>query len=451
MFGVEYRPLNFEGIIGLDSVKDILKASLKYNRYPSGILLHGILSSGKTTLARTYARAILCEGRREDMSPCNVCASCKDFLAGKHSGYHEIDSANNGGKDDIKEIKNSLAYESISKYKIIVFDECHNISTAGNNALLKQLEEPNENVIIIFCTTDPEKMDSALKSRCWSFRTSSPTEKQVLDKLKAICIDKGIKYDEGALGLIVRKSDRHFRSAENLLDMTSLLGEINLLNVSSSISFYDDVILEMLYSMSESLSKSLKILDSLMSKMDVKDLYENVVKVLNDAIKYHNGIKTSIREYNDLLDLVVKKYGDDLFMVLDYVISKERLKDSTFLQSDVILIHYKFLKKHFKAPIVEDATDSDDSEDGDMFEPVGGKVVSIDDINKMESWERSNFVRNFKKNQNNSISNKADIKGIKDSWGTEEVYPNVSKKPLKKIISKKTFTKSVEDILEGEI
>jgi DNA polymerase-3 subunit gamma/tau len=449
MFGIEYRPLNFKEIVGLDPIKDILKESLKQERYASGYLFHGVLSSGKTTLARTFARAVLCSNRQEDMSPCNECESCKDFLAGKHHGYSEIDSANNGSKDDIKEIKSSLSYESVSGYKIIVFDECHNISIAGNNALLKQLEEPNKNVIIIFCTTDSEKMDSALRSRCWPFRMSLPTESQVTEKLKAICADRDISYEDGALSLIVRKSKRHFRSAENLLDMTSLLGEVNLKNVTSSISFYDDMIVDMLLNSSVSLSKSLKTLDFLMSRMDVKDIYEDVVKVLNDAIKLHNGMGTPVKEYNEMLELLSKKYGDDLFLVLDYVMSKERLKDSTFMQSDMILIHYKFLKKHFKAPIIPDQ--EDEPEQSFVKAPVSQKSgeKSIDEINKMESWERSEYVRKFKKKQLDK-QKKEDLSDIRDSWGSENAQKDVPTDTLKKGIDKSTFVSNIADILDGE-
>lgn len=448
MFGVEYRPLNFREIVGLDQIKDILRASLKKERYASGYLFHGVLSSGKTTLAQTFARAVLCENKQEDMSPCNECPSCKDFLAGKHAGYSEIDSANNGSKEDIKEIKSSLSYESISGYKIIVFDECHNISTAGNNALLKQLEEPNKNVIIIFCTTDSDKMDSALRSRCWPFHMSLPTEEQVYNKLVSICKDRDIKFDPSALRLIVRKSKKHFRSAENLLDMTSLMGDVTLANITTSISFYDDMIIDMLLNASVSLKKALKTLDFLMSKMDIKDIYENTVKVLNDAIKYLNGIKTPIKEYNELLDIISKKYGDDLFMVLDYIMSKDRLKDNNFMQTDLILIHYKFLKKHFKAPEIV-LVEQEDEEVVEDFRSGGNSPMSIETINKMESWERSDYIRKFKQGKL-AEQKKEDLSSISDSWGNENVFKEVSTDPLNKVIDRKAFTRGLGEILEGE-
>jgi len=449
MFGIEYRPLNFKEIIGLDNVKDILKASIRKERYAAGYLFQGVLSSGKTTLAQIFARAILCENKKYDMSPCNECKSCKDFLEGRHPGYSEIDSANNGGKDDIKEIKDSLAYESLSSYKIITFDECHNISTAGNNALLKQLEVPNKNVILIFCTTDAEKMDSALRSRCWPFRMSLPSEKQIFDKLVVICNDRKIKKEDSALSLIVRNSEQHFRIAENLLDMTSLLGDVTLKNVTASISFYDDIILEMFFNVSESLGKSLETLEFLVSRMETKDLYENVVKVLNDAIKYLNGIKTPIKEYNEVLELFTKKYGEDIFMVLDYIISKDRLKDSTFLQSDVILIHYKFLKKHFKAPEIEYTSSIPQEDSTGATKPVE-KVLSIDEISKMESWDRAKYIRDFKSKQATK-SAQGDLKDIKSSWGVEEAHKSVSKELINSSITISAFTKNVEGLLDGHI
>lgn len=465
MFGIEYRPKNFKEIIGLDRVKDILTESLRQNRYAPAYLFHGSLSSGKTTVARVFSRAILCENRKEDMSPCNECDSCKAFLEGKHPGYEEIDSANDASKSDIKDIKKSLSYESIGSRKIIVFDECHNISTAGNDALLKVLEEGRDNVTIIFCTTDPDKMVPALKSRCWSFRMPLPTEEQVEDKLKLICSDRGIEYEIDALKMIVRKANRHFRTAENLLDMTSSIGPVTLSNISTSISFYDDLIVSMLITVSKDLGEAIRTLKMLMSDMDAEDIYTSIIKVLNDAIAFNSGVNTGISSYDELLQRLVAVYGSNTYKVLDYIIEKEKLKDGNLLQSDLMLIHYKYLKGHFEVSTEgeRESTDTlkknESTRSSSVKKKVGlptpvtnssSNILSLDEIVKLSSWERINYMRQLNKNNyNNNNPDKVDI-DIKSSWGGETAYNGIPKTPLKKKLSKDSFQKSMEGMLKGE-
>ena len=150
MFGIKYRPLSFKGIYGLPVVKKVLQKILSTGVYDPGYLFEGAYSSGKTTISRIFARSILCENRLEDMSPCNVCESCRAFLENRHMDYIEIDAANNGTKDKIQDIKELIKYESITGTKIILYDEAHNISKDGKDALLAQLEKEDSNVIIIF-------------------------------------------------------------------------------------------------------------------------------------------------------------------------------------------------------------------------------------------------------------------------------------------------------------
>jgi len=301
MFGVEFRPLDFESVYGLDTVKDVLRGALKSQDYDPGYLLAGSYSSGKTTIGRIFARAVLCPNKSSDMSPCNQCLSCKSFIEERNPGYLEIDAANNGTKDRIQSIKETLQYESISGYKIILFDEAHRISKEGKDALLTQLERIRNNVILLFCTTEIEKMPPEIASRCLEFHFPDPTEKEIVRKLKNICEVKDLSYKDQALRMIVRSGGRHFRDAENRLRQVSLLGDITEENVKKVATTYDKEIAALLLYLSTEISKSLKVADYLVTKMDVRRLYHNILAMLNDAVKSMNGVIFLDEHYHSLL------------------------------------------------------------------------------------------------------------------------------------------------------
>ena len=344
MFGKEFRPLDFSSVLGVSVVKKILQGYLSKNEYDTAYLFVGSYSSGKTTLGRIFARSILCENRTADMSPCNSCPSCKSFLEDRHPGYLEIDAATNSGKDRIQEIKDSLKYESIAHKKIILFDEAHGISKDGKDALLKQLETEDPNIVFIFCTTEIEKMPETIKSRCIEFHLPEPSESLVIEKLKSICESKKITYDPEALDIIVRSSGRHYRDAENKLRQVSILGDVSVENVQQVVTLYDQEIVEMLLNLPGNLSRSMQIADELTAKMDIRSIYHSILRILNDAIKYSVGISHGSEQYNALMKSLRSQYSSVLFEILDFILAKNRLSDLVFFQSDFLILHHKFSK-----------------------------------------------------------------------------------------------------------
>jgi hypothetical protein len=163
-----------------------------------------------------------------------------------------------------------------------------------------------------------------------------------------------------------------------------------------------------------------------------------------------HGIKTNIPEYDSLLSDLHKKYGDDLSLVLDYIISKERLRDNVFAQSDIILIHYKFLKKHFKAPDIEPNNNDGTSIPSASVKSESSDSLSLDQIAKMESWQRADYIRTFKKKKMDEAKGKDNLTGINSSWGPEDAYDGVGAETLKTDVSGASFKRSLEELLKGE-
>lgn len=445
MFGVEFRPLTFGDVLGLDDAKDILRKILQTEDYDSGYIFGGSHATGKTTLGRLFARAALCDHRREDMSPCNECQSCKDFLAERNPAYLEIDAANQGTKENIQAIKDSLRYETLSKRKIILFDEAHDISEAGKDALLLQLERYDQNVIIIFCTTDPEKMHQTLRSRCMEFLIQDPSESLVKKKLEIICAAKKFTHDPEALDDIVRSVGRHYRDAENKLRQVSLLGEINRDNVKKAVSMYVDEATGMLLTVPDDLGKALTFANYLVSKMNVHRIYALVVRILVDAIKMSNGVSFPEGRYADLLRAVSRKYASMIYEVLDYIVSRNRLNDQQMFQSDLLILHYRFRRGSFlpkdqpPAPVAQSKAP----------EAKGGgdplvKAPSITELSQLPDGKREDVVREYKESRRKQRVDERVPERVSQTWGPDK------KENTQELIHRRPVQRAeVERVLKG--
>jgi len=445
MFGKEFRPLDFKCVLGVPIIKKILQGYLSKNEYDTAYLFVGSYSSGKTTLGRIFARSILCTNRSEDMSPCNTCPSCKSFLEDRHPGYLEIDAATNSGKDRIQEIKESLKFESIAHKKIILFDEAHGISKDGKDALLKQLETSDPNIIFLFCTTELEKMPDTIRSRCIEFHLPEPTESLIVEKLKTICDAKKIPYDPEALEIIVRASGRHYRDAENKLRQVSILGDVTVDNVQQVVILYDQEIVDMLMALPKDLSKAMQIAEQLTSKMDIRSIYHSILRILNDAIKHSVGVTFDSDRYSALLKLIRAQYDRLLFEILDFVLSRNRLSDLVYFQSDLLILHHKFAKgglnfKGFVPP-------SDDEQTAKKEKKEPREVV---DTKNLPPWQKDEVLRRYKmdKLQKTDASGKLPER-VSTKWGPETVEKTPAQIKKSKL-SPEEFRKMMGDVVEGE-
>ena len=223
----KYRPQKFGEVVGQEHVVTTLTNSIKGNNISHAYLFSGPRGSGKTTIARLFAKAINCEKPNDGFEPCNKCSSCLEIMAGNSMDFVEIDAASHTGVDDIRQLIDGVKFAPVkSKYKIFIIDECHQLSKSAANALLKTLEEPPTHAIFLLATTEAHKMIPTILSRCQKFDFKRLQISEILQKLESISKKEGVKFDDSALSLIALNSRGSFRDAESLLDQCmSFAGE----------------------------------------------------------------------------------------------------------------------------------------------------------------------------------------------------------------------------------
>jgi DNA polymerase-3 subunit gamma/tau len=214
----KYRPSSFDDLVGQDAVSQTLTQALNTHRLSHAYLFSGLRGSGKTSTARIFAKALLCE-RGESSHPCEECANCSMANEGRHMDIIEMDAASNRGIDDIKDLIEHTKYKpSIARYKIFIIDEVHMLTPQAFNALLKTLEEPPPFVKFILATTDPLKLPATILSRTQHFRFKKIAQKLILQHLEHILNKERVSYEREALDIIARSGAGSLRDALTLLD-----------------------------------------------------------------------------------------------------------------------------------------------------------------------------------------------------------------------------------------
>ena len=215
----KYRPQKFGEVVGQEHVVTTLTNSIKGNNISHAYLFSGPRGSGKTTIARLFAKAINCEKPTDGFEPCNKCSSCMEIMGGNSMDFIEIDAASHTGVDDIRQLIEGVKFAPVkSKYKIFIVDECHQLSKSAANALLKTLEEPPAHAIFLLATTESHKMIPTILSRCQKFDFKRLQVPEIMQKLEFISKKENVKFDDSALSLIALNSRGSFRDAESLLD-----------------------------------------------------------------------------------------------------------------------------------------------------------------------------------------------------------------------------------------
>lgn len=222
MFYHKYRPKFFREIIGQEIVLKILKSFLKLDKPPHGYLFAGDRGTGKTSVARIYAKALNCLNLK-DSEPCGQCRNCRLFHENKFLDLVELDAASNRKIEDIRNIKEHIGFKPIhGRYKVFIIDEAHSLTEEASNALLKTLEEPPAHAIFILATTEPDRILSTIHSRVQRLDFQRIGLSKIVLKLKMIAEAEGIKYEDPALYLIAEESAGSLRDAETILEKVSL-------------------------------------------------------------------------------------------------------------------------------------------------------------------------------------------------------------------------------------
>lgn len=215
----KWRPQTFREVLGQQAVVTTLKNAIKQKRLAHAYLFCGSRGTGKTTLARVFAKALNCQKPTDDGEPCNTCSSCKEITSGSSLDVLEIDGASNRGIEDIRQINETVGYTTASgNYKIYIIDEVHMLTKEAFNALLKTLEEPPPKVKFFFATTEPHKVLPTILSRCQRFNLSRIAPEIIVSKLKRIAEDQGVSFDLQALYMVATRAEGGLRDAESLFD-----------------------------------------------------------------------------------------------------------------------------------------------------------------------------------------------------------------------------------------
>lgn len=214
----KFRPSSFAEVKGQDHIVTTLKNQLKAGRIGHAYLFTGTRGTGKTSVAKIFAKIVNCENPTED-GPCGECRICKAIAAGASMNVIEIDAASNNGVDNIREIVEEVSYSPAEgKYKVYIIDEVHMLSIGAFNALLKTLEEPPSYVIFILATTEVHKLPITILSRCQRYDFKRITIDTIADRMKTLVEAEGVQVEDRALRYIAKTADGSMRDALSLLD-----------------------------------------------------------------------------------------------------------------------------------------------------------------------------------------------------------------------------------------
>ncbi len=214
----KFRPDKFEDVKGQEHIVTTLKNQIKANRIGHAYLFTGTRGTGKTSVAKIFARAVNCE-HPVDGSPCGECSLCRAIAGGASMNVIEIDAASNNGVDNIREIVDEVSFSpATGKYKVYIIDEVHMLSIGAFNALLKTLEEPPSYVIFILATTEVHKIPITILSRCQRYDFRRITIDTIADRMKALMEEEQIRIEDRALRYIAKMADGSMRDGLSLLD-----------------------------------------------------------------------------------------------------------------------------------------------------------------------------------------------------------------------------------------
>lgn len=321
----KYRPKNFDEIVGQEKVVEIIKNQIKLNKLGHAYLFTGVRGTGKTSIAKIFAKAINCSNNN-DGNPCLKCKECISISDGANVDIIEMDAASNNGVDDIRLIKEQTDFLPTNlKYKVYIIDEVHMLSGGAFNALLKTLEEPPSHVKFILATTEPQKLPATIISRCQRFEFMRISEEKIKGRLHKIAEENEINIEEEALALVASLANGSMRDGISILESVSNLeGKINKDAVRETVGLPNmEKMIDVLGAIIEGdISKTLKISNELMDEGKEPQSYiTELLKLLESIyLKEESLIELYSKQEQELL----KKYMNiDKFKV--YKIIKEVL------------------------------------------------------------------------------------------------------------------------------
>ncbi len=331
-FHLKYRPLNFDELIGQDVISLTLKQALITNKIAPAYLFCGPRGTGKTSSARIFAKSLNCQKySKPSQLPCNNCELCKGINIGIALDIIEIDAASNTGVENIREIIERANFAPTqARWKVYVIDECHMLSTAASNALLKTIEEPPEKVVFILATTNPERVLKTIQSRCQKFNFKRINSEHIYKHLLEISNKEVINFEDEGLRLIAKRSNGGMRDAQRLLDQLSLIP--NGITKKNAEELLGEVSENELLNLIDSLIKNVP--DSLIKSCN--NLYDSG----NEPIAILEGLLNITRDL--LLKTVDDNYSDLFYTSKEFQPEIDRI--SQLINKSKIIEWHRYLK-----------------------------------------------------------------------------------------------------------
>lgn len=424
-----FRPKTFNEIIGQDHITIILKNQILQSRLSHAYLFTGTRGTGKTSLAKVFARAINCLNPH-DAEPCNECENCLEALGGKAVDIIELDAASNNSVDNIRELRDKAIYLPTKlKYKVYIIDEVHMLSKGAFNALLKILEEPPKHLIFILATTEPERIPKTIISRVQRFDFKRIDEDLIAKNLSRVLDIIGKKYEDDAVRIVARAGAGSMRDALSMLESTisysdtltkeSVLKALGLLDESYSTGIVEAIFtrnLEMYYAN----------LDKLF--LDGKDeamIIDGIIKALREIL-YDKVNKT--HKYNFSFDIKLMDIINAIDIYMDYL---ERMK---FVKEKRIFVEMAGLKVMSLDSDVMKMNFDRSVKVSDLAYPVNNNQVNGDG-----EATSSNTVQN---NQDDSFDDLASLEMGMVDYEDEGFYFTETEEEPKKEIKTKHKTES---------
>lgn len=345
-----YRPQNFSEVVGQDHIIRTLQNSIVNNKTSHAYLFSGPRGTGKTSVARIFAKALNCSSPK-GMEPCGECLSCQEISQGISPDVVEIDAASNNGVDEIREIRDKVKFlPGGSKYKIYIIDEVHMLSQGAFNALLKTLEEPPKHVIFILATTEPHKVLPTILSRCQRFDFKTLSVQEIASLIRSVSLKEGFHISEEAIIAISEGAEGGMRDALSYLDQAAsftdkeiTIDDVN--SVTGNLNF--DKIVELAkYFEEKSINQALKTINDLviMGK-EINKIVSSLLQFYRDCLLYKNIDVSMFSKYifekEDFKDLASKIAVNKIFYYIDVlsdVQSKIKLSSTPTIYLEVAAI-----------------------------------------------------------------------------------------------------------------
>lgn len=342
----KYRPKTFDDVYGQQIVVQTLKNVIKNNKLTHAYLFVGPRGTGKTSIAKIFAKTINCLHPKDGLS-CEKCDICISNNSNENVDIIEMDAASNNGVDEIREIRNHITLlPTVSKYKIYIIDEVHMLTTGAFNALLKTLEEPPEHIIFILATTEPHKIPLTIMSRCQSFEFKPIPVATIKERLKYICAQENINIDDKSLNLIAEESNGGLRDAVSMLDQLNAYADGNIK--------YEDVLLlngrinddEIEKFMTEMVNDDL---NSVFTKIESwQEEGKNFIYICEDFIRFLRNelIKFKLENNSNIVNLIGENKTIEVIMILNKISNDMKISKDKKVLFDVTIINITNILKN---------------------------------------------------------------------------------------------------------